>query len=1014
MKTQTIWGVRAIDEALSRPSTIRIGASGMTLEGFADDTKTEYRRRSVVRMEPGGSIRCAAPDCGRRYLGFVIYDQLDTETVEIWIDGVKEGVAVADGNNQRERLITFTEPYDFRGGEEIRLRTPTGERAETDPNEWITRGPPMEMSPYGNRDLTGRHLNEVGEEYRIECIAFFTESPPENDLPCNFDYVHAEPEGALDEGRDTKDEAAGSASVRLTWVTTWDARCKLEYWVEGSRDHKVIEEDHPWTNHRIKLTELVPEKSYRYRLSAVDRAGKVVESEKGAFVTASPPTVTGNATSEHIPLTIRNDGDSPYRRLPMRCGLPLPEGTLGSSGQVRLMGSNGSEIPLQARTLARWPDGSVKWSLLEFQADVPAGAEEAYSVEFGSEVSPGRFDTPLTVRETDDTVTVDTGRLKITFNRSRFAPFGEVLLDNRPYLTGSRLVVKGPEGREYVSTNAAPASVEVEEAGPMACVVRTEGDHVSADGKTLFRSICRIHAYAGLPYVRVDHTFVNNTLGEFSEIASMYLELDQQSEDHEEIDIVQTHDNRFLVDGEASRGRQEGMIRVGDVDVGMVDFWQQYPKSVRAHKGRIEIGICPAVDASDYDDDAEQYRLYFYLKGGIYRFREGLSKTHTMYIGEDVPSLPLPIAQAPPNWYCDSGALGDIASKSEKRFADYEAKITEACEGYVGIREGAREYGMLNFGDWERPPNWGNTEYDTGFVMLREWARSGDVRWFEEGCRAALHHRDVDTCHASGDEMSRGGVYRHCVGHTGGYYPEGLEIAGASVSGQLTVSHTWVDGFLLHYFLTGDARSLETARMAADRWDSHYTRNYDFINCRNNGWHLIHSMGMYYATYDRFYLNAAHIVADRTLERQDEDGGWSRMLVPGHCNCDPPRHMGEAGFMIGILLEGLRLYHQATGDGRVAEAIIRGAQHLIDDMWLEEEGYFRYTSCPHRGGGNSDMGQILAGISYAWRLSGRPQFESVLSRGTPRMFNTLDPSGRPLTPDLRGVPEILYDRGLSA
>lgn len=1014
MGIQTTWGVKLIAKYVDSPSTVKINASDMKLEGYVDDTETEYRNRSVVRTELGGTISCAAPACGRRYFGFVIYDQLDVETIEVWINGDRMGVAVADGNNHRERLFTLQEPYDFGGGEEIILKTPADARVVMEPTDWIKRGPLMEMSPYRDHRLTGNHLNEIGVEYRVECIVFLTELPPEMELPCDFAYIQADLIGSVDDNVDMKCEVGSPLTARLTWITTWDVECRVEYWEKGSQNHKIIEENRPWTNHRINLEELVPETNYCYKLSAIDRKGQVVESDIETFVSSTISTVVGSAISGHVPITIRNESDSSYGCLPIRCGVPFPEGALVSPEQLRLMHSNGTEIPIQSRILGRWSDWSVKWLLLEFQASVPARGIEIYSLQFGSAINTGLFESSLSVCENGDTVIVDTGRLKITLDKSRFALFDKVSLDNLPYLIGSRLVVKTPDGREYVSTNSKPTSIVIEESGPLACVVRVEGDHASVNGKTFFKSIFRIHAYAGLPYMRIDHTFVNNVPEEFSEISSMYLELDMPLGDHEEIDVLQTHDNRYLVDGESSRGRQEGEFRIGNVGVGIPDFWQQYPKSMQARRGRIKIGVCPELDSSNYKDDSDQHRLYFYMQDGVYRFREGLSKTHTMYIGGDTPSFPLPVAQMSPAWYCSSGAFGDIGPSSEKRFEDYEAKITETCEEYVNNREIGRTYGMLNYGDWERSPNWGNCEYDTGFVMLRQWARSGDVRWLEEGYRAVLHHRDVDTCHVSVDEINRGGVYRHCIGHTGGYYPNGLEIKGASLSGQLTVSHTWVDGFLLHYFLTGDVRSLETAKMAADRWDSHYTRSYDFINCRNNGWHLIHSMAMYNATYDQFYLNAAHIVVARTLERQGEDGGWGRMLVPGHCTCNSPRHTGEAGFMIGIILDGLRLYHQATGNQSVADSIIRGAQYLIDDMWLEEEGDFLGTSCPLSGAGTREIAQYLGGISYAWRISGSSQMESVLDRGVQRMIDELDPVGRLMSANLRAIPKILFDRVLGS
>ena len=196
--------------------------------------------------------------------------------------------------------------------------------------------------------------------------------------------------------------------------------------------------------------------------------------------------------------------------------------------------------------------------------------------------------------------------------------------------------------------------------------------------------------------------------------------------------------------------------------------------------------------------------------------------------------------------------------------------------------------------------------------------------------------------------------------------------------------------------------------MVADRYDGHYARNYEFTNGRNNGWHLILTMAMYNATGDRFYLNAAHVIVDRTLERQTEDGGWRRMLVPAHCHCDPPRHMGNAGFMVGILLVGLKLYHQATGDPQAAESILRGASFLVRDMWDEESAGFRSTSCPHSRVSTDNFQHGIAGIAYAWRLSGDPELRRILGMAVPNAIEALQAHGRILGSQLRAAPEVLY------
>ena len=1014
MRMQTTWGAKTIDRAVGSPSTIRIGASDMEMDGFIDDTFSEYRRRSVVRREPGGALSFTAPDCGPRYLGFAIFDSVYGEEVEVWIDGVKQGLAVVDGNVQRERLFTLTEPYNFRGREEIRLLTSADSDDEYDPT---LRGPVREMTPYYSQWEKG------GESYRIECAALFAELPPENDLPCDFAHVHAAPIFT-----EADDDDVSTVSARLTWVTTWDARCRVEYWVQGTNDMNVTEEAGPGANHRAVLSGLAPDTSYCYRVSAPDRKGTRIESAVLTFETVRPTRAAGRAVSERLTLTVRNPSGTARRSASVQSGVPFPEGALGSSRDMRLLDSSGSEVALQTRTLGRWPDGTVKWALVDFQADVPASSEAEFTLEYGSSVGRGTFETPLRVSEDEHGMTVDTGRVRIRWDRPKFGPFSEITRGGKRYIDGSEVVVTGTDGREYRSANAKPASLEIEESGPVHCIVRAEGSHVSEDGARLLRSVFRVHAYAGTGYVRVDHTFENdNSETTFADIASMYMSIKTDGAEAEVNEIVQTHDDKSVVNGQVGDARLLGYARTGDVEVELEDFWQQYPKSLRTGTDGIEIGLCPSIGEEDYRaDEEEEYRLYFYLRDGAYRFREGMSKTHTIYVGEGVGDGVSPLmAQASVEWNCASGAFGEITPGTNDRFRDYEKRMEDVFGEYLDDRATGRDYGMLNYGDYfAGNRTWGNTEYDTGYVAFLQWARTGDLKYFDEACRASIHHRDVDTCHVSSDPGRIGGVYRHSIGHVGEYYSYEDRAApavtlddesfkkrsqsGGVPWGTFTISHTWIDGFLLHYFLTGDRRSFQTAVEVADRYGGEHTRNYDFTNCRNNGWHLILTMEMYRATGDPFYLNAAHIIVERTLDRQTKDGAWKRMLAFGHCTCEsPPRHMGNAGFMVGILLVGLKFYHQATGDPRVAESIIRGAGWLVDVLW--KGNGFQYTTCPNSGLKSEDMGQMITGLCYAWRISGDERIRDVLAPATKLLFDDLDRSGRLLSAQGRVSPNILYE-----
>lgn len=201
--------------------------------------------------------------------------------------------------------------------------------------------------------------------------------------------------------------------------------------------------------------------------------------------------------------------------------------------------------------------------------------------------------------------------------------------------------------------------------------------------------------------------------------------------------------------------------------------------------------------------------------------------------------------------------------------------------------------------------------------------------------------------------------------------------------------------------------------MIADNYDTYYTRNYDFTNARVPGWHLILSMAVYRATGDPFHLNACRIIVERVLERQTLEpelgvpgGGWRRLMVPGHCLCTPAHH-GNAGFMVAVLLSGLRHYHQETGDPAVAEAIRRGARYVIEDMWVPEVNGFRYTSCPKSSAGAWSNLLLFDGIGYAFRLQQDPLLARILMAGTDPGTKAVSGFGKSFSQRIRVAPHSL-------
>ncbi len=58
---------------------------------------------------------------------------------------------------------------------------------------------------------------------------------------------------------------------------------------------------------------------------------------------------------------------------PVTQGFPFPEGELADLSQLRLLDPGGNEILLQVRATSYWAEDSVRWVLLDFCMDAPAG-----------------------------------------------------------------------------------------------------------------------------------------------------------------------------------------------------------------------------------------------------------------------------------------------------------------------------------------------------------------------------------------------------------------------------------------------------------------------------------------------------------------------------------------------------------------------------------------------------------------------------------------------------------------
>ena len=75
--------------------------------------------------------------------------------------------------------------------------------------------------------------------------------------------------------------------------------------------------------------------------------------------------------------------------IPIRVSLPFAQGELFDISNTRLLGANEDELPSQMRTLSIWPDGSVRWLWVFWQAGAAAFDRTVFVLEYGPDVLKG-------------------------------------------------------------------------------------------------------------------------------------------------------------------------------------------------------------------------------------------------------------------------------------------------------------------------------------------------------------------------------------------------------------------------------------------------------------------------------------------------------------------------------------------------------------------------------------------------------------------------------------------------
>jgi len=332
---------------------------------------------------------------------------------------------------------------------------------------------------------------------------------------------------------------------------------------------------------------------------------------------------------KRIKLTAENPSSTSRQAWPITQGIPFADGELERGAAVRVVDSDGRSLHTQSTTWATWNKDLkyVKWLLVDFQADLPAGKTKELFLEYGKGLESPKPAQPVAVTREEKLITIDTGALRLEirpdspdFLAACMVKTKDAWRDIFRGKPGPYLYMIGGDGAVYDSYRAAPRpTVTVEDQGPLRACVSVKGYHASAAGLRLCPYTLRIHAYAGKNELRLSHTFVfdqNPDVLEFREVGinlpldlggDLRMAVGGQKQSHwaqrwqrgeflqsSDIDYQVTRDGEVFGKGEKTRGWASLSGTRGSALVAIRDFWQQFPKGYELTPEGIKVQFWPA------------------------------------------------------------------------------------------------------------------------------------------------------------------------------------------------------------------------------------------------------------------------------------------------------------------------------------------------------------------------------------------------------------------------------------
>jgi hypothetical protein len=205
-------------------------------------------------------------------------------------------------------------------------------------------------------------------------------------------------------------------------------------------------------------------------------------------------------------------GKVPELQCGVSWGVSWQRGSVQKNAQFRLTNQAGKTFPLQSWTLAYWPDSSVKWT--GFAAAFDANSAGPFTVE---QLPAATGNGSLRLTEDSESIQVDTETMRCRIPLKGAAFIESISMDGREVARAGRLVCKLEDRSQFESSQTIRIDdfvseikhASIEQNGSVRGVVKIDGVHrAEKSSREWLPFTLRLYFYAGLPSVRMIHSFV--------------------------------------------------------------------------------------------------------------------------------------------------------------------------------------------------------------------------------------------------------------------------------------------------------------------------------------------------------------------------------------------------------------------------------------------------------------------------------------------------------------------------